>query len=257
LPVYKFHTKDKRMKNFAIAIALVATTSLMASADGASKWGYGGVEGPEYWGHLSDKYIMCKEGKHQSPIDITDHTEADMETLQFDYKALAKDFINNGHTVQVNIDQGSNLVVDNKKFELKQFHFHTPSENHVDGKSHPMEMHLVHASADGSLAVVAVMFSEGGSNPFIKTLTSNIPKKAKDHIDLKELKLNVYDFLPVNRDYYRFAGSLTTPPCSEGVRWLVLKTAVEASKEELATFRAIMGENNRPLQPIHAREVLK
>ncbi len=246
------------MKKLLTTVALIATTSLLASADGASKWGYGGVEGPEYWGELSAKYMMCKEGKHQSPIDITDHTEADMEALKFDYKALAKDFVNNGHTIQVNIDKGSNLTVDNKVFELKQFHFHTPSENHVDGKSHPMEVHLVHASEDGALAVVGIMFNESNkSNPFIKTLVTNIPKKAKDHTDLTEAKLNVYDFLPVNRDYYRFAGSLTTPPCSEGVRWFVLKTPVEASKEELAAFSAIMGENNRPLQPIHAREILK
>ena len=180
-----------------------------------------------------------------------------MESIKFEYKALANNFTNNGHTVQVNFGTGSSISIDDKSFELKQFHFHTPSENHIDGKNYPMEVHLVHASEDGALAVVGAMFTEGKSNPFVKTLVSNLPKKAKDDNDLSKAKFNANDMLPENRDYYRFTGSLTTPPCSEGVRWLVLKTPIQASKDELTAFSAIMGNNNRPLQTIHAREILK
>lgn len=240
-----------------LTTSLLLATSLFASGHAAAHWSYGGAEGPEYWGDLAAKYMMCKEGKNQSPLDITDLTEADMEPLKLEYKALSKDFTNNGHTVQVNFNAGSNFTIDGETFELKQFHFHTPSENHIDGKSYPMEAHLVHASKDGALAVIAVMFTEGKSNPFMKTLVDNIPQKAKAHNDMKEAKLNANDMLPENRDYYRFSGSLTTPPCSEGVRWIVLKTPVEASKEELKAFSDVMGDNNRPIQPVNAREILK
>ncbi len=238
-----------------LSISVLLATTLLAS--GSKQWSYGGAEGPEFWGELAEKYAMCKDGKHQSPINIADLIEAEMEPLTLDYKALATEFINNGHTVQVNFDKGSNLTVDGKIFELKQFHFHTPSENQIDGKNHHMEAHLVHANEAGELAVVAVMITEGKSNPFFKTLVSKIPKKAKDHNDIKELKVNAEDMLPKDKGYYRFSGSLTTPPCSEGVRWLVHKAPIEASKEELEAFGAIMGKNNRPIQPINSRKVLK
>ncbi len=240
-----------------LTISVLLATTLLASG-GAKSWSYGGSEGPEFWGDLADNYSMCKDGKNQSPVNLTDFTDTKMEPLTLNYKAFGTNFINNGHTVQVNFTKGSNLTVDGKEFELKQFHFHTPSENHIDGKSYPMEAHLVHASKDGALAVVSVMINEGkSSNPFFNTLVSKIPKKAKQSNDIKDAKLNAHDMLPEDKDYYRFSGSLTTPPCSEGVRWLVLKTPVEASKEELEAFSTVMGDNNRPIQPIHAREVLE
>ncbi len=240
-----------------LSIALFTTVSLFAGAHSSAHWAYGGTEGPEFWGELSEKYAMCKQGKNQSPINLTSLTEADMKPLDLKYRGLSQDFINNGHTVQVNFGEGSTLSIDDKSFDLKQFHFHTPSENHIDGNSYPMEAHLVHASKEGELAVIAVMFKEGKSNPYFQKLISELPKKAKDKNDLKNAKLNAYDMLPKDKDYYRFNGSLTTPPCSEGVRWIVLKTPVELSKDELTAFSAVMGENNRPIQPVNARKILK
>ncbi|MCH9813503.1 MAG: carbonic anhydrase family protein [Epsilonproteobacteria bacterium] len=240
-----------------LSIALLFASTLMASGQTQIHWSYGGTEGPEFWGKLSEKYSMCTQGQNQSPVNITDLTEADMETLKLDYSALAKDFVNNGHTVQVNFPQGSTLTIDEKEFTLKQFHFHTPSENHINGKSYPMEAHLVHANQTGALAVIAIMLTEGKENPFFKTLVANLPQQAKEHKDISKTQLNAIDMLPKDKDYYRFSGSLTTPPCSEGVRWIVLKNAVEISKESLAAFSNVMGKNNRPIQAINAREILQ
>ena len=168
------------------------------------------------------------------------------------------EIINNGHTIQVNYAPGSHIMVDGISFELKQFHFHNPSENHIDSKSYPLEGHLVHADADGNLAVVALMFKEGAENSVLSGIWKHMPKEAGGKASVSGGTVNADDLLPENRDYYRFYGSLATPPCSEGVRWLVMKNMATVSKEQVEAFHHVMHhDNNRPVQPTNARPVLK
>lgn len=167
------------------------------------------------------------------------------------------EILNNGHTVQVNYAAGSSISVDDIQFDLKQFHFHAPSENHINGKSYTMEAHLVHADKDGNLVVVALMFKEGVENKVLAKIWPSIPKNAGEKNALPS-PFSVAQLLPSNRDYYRFNGSLTTPPCTEGVRWLVIKQPVSASKEQVEAFSHVMHHsNNRPVQAVNARPVLQ
>lgn len=243
------------MKKTVSAISLILASSICL-ASGDIHWTYSGNEGPEHWGELSDKFALCSTGKNQSPINISGLIEAELQPISFSYSAASKDILNNGHTIQVNYNAGSNITVDGIDFELKQFHFHAPSENLIDGKSYPMEAHLVHADKDGNLAVIGVMFVEGKENKVLAEAWEKMPKKANDKQTLTGIA--AIDLLPKNHDYYRFNGSLTTPPCSEGVRWLVMKNAVSASKAQIETFTNVMHHaNNRPVQATNARPVLK
>ena len=200
---------------------------------------------------------MCSIGRNQSPIDVATSVKAELEPLRFDYLAGAAGIQNNGHTVQVDYAPGSTLTIDGKAFVLTQFHFHTPSENTFNGKRFPLEGHLVHADKDGNLAVVAVMFEDGAPNPLLASLWEAMPAKAGEKRPLPA-GVNAAALLPAERSYYRFEGSLTTPPCSEGVRWLVLKSPVSASRAQVQQFAAALpGPNNRPVQPLNARVVLR
>jgi carbonic anhydrase len=183
--------------------------------------------------------------------------KADLKPLKFEYKGGAADIVNNGHTVQVDYAAGSFVTVDSRPLELKQFHFHSPSENLIKGRQFPIEAPLVHADKDGNLAVVAVMFEEGAMNPLLTRLWQTMPAKAGEKIALAA-GLNVTQMLPSDRDYYRYNGSLTTPPCTDGVWWLVLKRPATVSKEQIQQFTKTLGfANNRPVQPVNARPVLQ
>jgi len=244
------------MKNLVIG-AIVLLLSSAAYASQGTHWDYSGAKGPEYWGKLDPDFSACSEGKNQSPINLTGFIESDLKPVGIDYKAGGKEIINNGHSIQVNYTPGSKLSVDGREFELKQYHFHAPSENHINGKSYPMEAHLVHADENGDLAVIAVMFVEGQANQSISDAWSHMPEKGGERRSLPS-GISAEGILPSNQDYYRFNGSLTTPPCSEGVWWLVMKETVTASKEQIEKFSQIMGyPNNRPIQPLNARPVLK
>ena len=226
---------------------------------------------PARWGTLDPKFAMCGIGKNQSPIDLDNLIEAQLETLKLNYAAGAAhiwnhghvppvgpaEILNNGHTVQVNYAPGSTITVDGRSFELQQFHFHSPSENRIRGRSFPLEAHLVHADKAGNLAVVAILFADGPPNPFLSELWGKMPPTKGDTSKLQD-GLNVIRLLPANKDYYRFNGSLTTPPCTEGVRWLVMKSVATVSKSQVEQFTKAVGHpNNRPLQAVNARPVLK
>jgi carbonic anhydrase len=222
----------------------------------ATHWSYEGEGAPEHWAQIDKRYFMCKEGRNQSPINLTNFTQSMLPAIQFDYKLTSTEILDNGHTEQVNVKDGSSITVDSIQFDLKQFHFHTPSENNINGKAFPLEVHFVHASKNGELAVVAVMFDEGKANSAITELWEQMPEQEGEHhtIDAKHLDA----LLPTQRDYYRFNGSLTTPPCTEGVRWLVMKNSVTLSKAQIEKFAKIMHlHNNRPIQATHARMILK
>ncbi len=238
----------------ALIAALFLSSNAMATEQ--AHWSYDGEAGPENWAKLTADNAACS-GKNQSPVDLTGFIEAELQPLAMEYAAGGEEILHNGHTVQVNYAEGSKLLVDGSEFALKQFHFHAPSENHINGQSYPMEGHLVHADKDGNLAVVAVMFAEGEANLGLAKAWEQLPKAEGEKNKLAEA-VNVNDILPANHDYYRFNGSLTTPPCSEGVRWLVMKEPVSASKEQIAAFVGTLSHpNNRPVQALNARAVMQ
>lgn len=244
----------KQMTGLAFSVLIAA--SGWAAASGAVHWTYSGEEGPGNWARLTPEFGAC-DGRNQSPVNLTGFIEADLAPIGVAYQAGGSEILNNGHTVQVNYGAGSGIEVDGIHFELKQFHFHAPSENHIDGVSYPMEAHLVHADKDGHLAVIAVMFEEGEENAALAEIWPSMPAIAGNKQALSS-SFDAAKLLPENRDYYRFNGSLTTPPCTEGVRWLVMKTPVSASKDQLEAFTHVMHHpNNRPVQPVNARVILK
>ncbi len=236
-------------------VAVLATS--WAGVGLAQHWGYLGEAGPENWAKLDSKFAMCGQGRNQSPIDLSDLIKADLKPLKFEYKEGATHIINNGHAVQVDYAAGSFLIVEGRTFELKQFHFHSPSENLIKGKQFPLEVHLVHADKNGNLAVIAVMFEEGPPNPLLTKLWQMMPVKVDEKIALPA-GLSATEMLPPDRTYYRYNGSLTTPPCTEGVWWLVLKKPATVSKAQVEQFSKRLGfANNRPIQPLNARPVLE
>lgn len=244
------------MKKILFVASLLAVSGGVGAAD-SSHWGYSGHEGPEYWGELAEDYSTCTSGKNQSPINLQNMIESDLEPINIQYQVGGNQIINNGHTIQVNYSPGSNISLDGYKFELKQFHFHVPSENHIDGKAYPMEAHFVHADTKGNLAVIAVMIEEGEANESMSKAWATMPEEEGDKYNLSP-SVSAEGLLPANRDYYRFNGSLTTPPCSEGVWWLVMKDSVTATKAQIGEFsQAMKHPNNRPIQPLNARSTLK
>ena len=219
-------------------------------------WGYSGNQGPKNWGNLSTAYVLCKDGQMQSPVDISQTQSAGMAELKLDYLATPLSIVNNGHTIQVNYRPGSHLVSGQHSYKLLQFHFHTPSENTTNGRPYAMEMHLVHRDAEGQLGVVAVFFKEGGSNIALQEIWNHLPKDVNKETHIDGIVVNAHDLLPRSQDYYRFVGSLTTPPCSEGVQWYVFKEPVEASRQQIQAFSALIGNNARPVQPVGHRLVI-
>lgn len=215
-------------------------------------WSYEGAGGPENWGKLDPDYATCSSGKRQSPIDIRDGIRVELEPIRFDYRPASFRVVDNGHTVQVSLAGGSISLL-GKSYQLIQFHFHRPSEELVNGKSFDMVAHLVHKSEDGKLAVVAVLFERGGENPLIQTIWNNLPLEKNDEVAPPALTLDLAQLLPENRSYYTYMGSLTTPPCSEGVLWLVLKQPQQMSAEQMAIFARLYKNNARPVQPSSSR----
>ncbi len=223
----------------------------------AHEWGYSGSEGPAHWGALDPEFATCKTGHRQSPVNIVGAKTADLPPIQFEYKPSALHIINNGHTIEINYAPGSFIRVGDKRYELKQFHFHHPSEETIKGKRFPMELHLVHSAADGKLAVVSVLLEEGSANPLVETLWGLAPKTAGPEKADDKLQINAADLLPANHSYYTFAGSLTTPPCTEGVSWFVLETPVTISNKQVTTFARIYPYDERPSQALNGRTVLE
>lgn len=245
-----------KRSTLASAMAIALAWGALGSAL-AQHWGYENEAGPQNWAKLDAKFSVCASGKNQSPVDLKNFVEADLKPLKLDYKPGLADIVNNGHTVQINYAPGSSLAIDGTVFDLKQFHFHAPSENKISGKQFPLETHLVHADKDGNLAVVAVMFQDGGANALLTKLWEKMPSKAGEK-SMLPTGLNVMQLVPKQRDYYRFNGSITTPPCSEGVRWFVMKKPATASKAQIEQFSKAVGfANNRPIQATNARAILQ
>jgi len=220
------------------------------------EWSYEGLTGPLNWGKLPGNE-MCGSGRNQSPVNIGAALKTSANPLQPSYAAGSRDIVNNGHTIQIDFESGDTLVVDNATFTLQQMHFHAPSENQIAGHSFPMEAHFVHADPQGNLLVVAVMFKEGAALSALDKVWAAMPADSGPARPLVNV-VTPMAFLPKSRSYYRFSGSLTTPPCTEGVRWVVLETPVSASKAQIEAFEhAIKHHNNRPVQPLNGRVVIE
>ena len=242
----------------ASAVFAVTITGSAIAAEGTPHWGYHGAESADKWGDLSKDFATCKLGKEQSPIDIKTAgvEKAKLEKIEFSYLPSKLNIVNNGHTIQVDYDKGSSIKIGKDKYDLLQFHFHTPSEEEIDGKEFDLVAHLVHKSADGKLAVVAVLFDRGDENKALKAFWDKLPRDAGEVRTLPKTLVNAADMLPANRGYFTFNGSLTTPPCSENVRWFVLRSPVTVSKDQTASFRKIYPLNNRPVQALNGRKIL-
>ena len=257
------HQQQKHMKTGSYisiaALMLIPSLSTFAYAQEHKNghWGYDGEEGPSHWGDLNPDYAACKTGRNQSPIDIRDAKKTDLPAIQFNYKESPLHIIDNGHTIMINYSAGSSIRAGDKQYTLKQFHFHRPSEEKIDGKSHDMVLHLVHADQDGNLAVVAVLLDQGEDNSLIRELWKNLPKEKGKEGLLDTVRINAADMLPSDRGYYTYAGSLTTPPCSENVTWFVLKHPLTVTSGEIERFSNLYPHDARPTQPLNGRVVLE
>ena len=241
----------------SVSLATVMAVGLVSNLHAGGKnahWSYEGHEGPAHWGELAKDYHACKSGKKQSPIDISAAEKADIAAIEFSYTGSNIDMVNNGHTIQMNYSGDSRITVAGKSYKLLQFHFHSPSEHTINGKPADMVAHLVHQADDGQLSVVGVLMKKGASNKVISALWNHMPTKAGDRKKAKT-KINVADLLPTDHSYFNYSGSLTTPPCSEGVNWMVMRQSVEVSAEQIAAFTNIFSKSVRPVQPLHGRVV--
>lgn len=258
-----------------LLIFLFCLPSIYAGENAYIKWGYSGDIGPANWGKLSPSFASCSEGKTQSPIDIGMTSEASPYELTLKYQAaplsIVNDgetrlvinhvpaIINKGHAIQLNFPQEGSLetmIFGDKEYHLKEFHFHTPSETAINGVSQAMEIHFVHQSSDGQVAVLAVLVREGKANPILQNIIKNFPKDHGVNHLIKGARISPSGLMPKKLDYYHFAGSLTTPPCTEGLQWIVFPDTISASAEQIAAFKkAVGGDNARPVQPGYQREI--
>ncbi len=219
-----------------------------------TEWGYVGPTGPDHWSELSKSYAICNNGNQESPVDLADAIEAGLGTIVFDWKPQPLRAINNGHTVEFEAASGSSIAVGGRRYALSQFHIHHPSEHLLAGRRFPLELHFVHTLPEGTIGVVGVFVAEGAANPVLQSLLDTVPPMRGDARAGAAIDLN--RLLPKARDFYRYEGSLTTPPCAEKVDWIVLGQPIAASAAQIARFQAIFPFNARPLQPLYRRFLL-
>ena len=236
----------------ASAASIKRTTAPRPS--GTSHWAYEGQHGPAAWARMAPENATCANGNRQSPIDITGGIKVELDAVQFGYQPTEFRVIDNGHTVQVNVAPGNTIEVLGKRYELVQFHFHRPSEERIDGKPFDMVVHLLHKSADGQLAMVAVLLERGSAQPVVQSVWNNLPLEQASEVAAKG-SIDPAGLLPSDRRYYTYMGSLTTPPCSEGVLWMVMKAPVPISPEQLDIFARLYPMNARPIQALRGRRI--
>ncbi|MFP5393841.1 MAG: carbonic anhydrase [Gammaproteobacteria bacterium] len=241
---------ELKKKQEAAAAALAAAPKLLHS----EHWSYEGETGPANWGKINAAWAKCGTGSRQSPIDIRDGMRVELEQIVFDYKPSSFTVTDNGHTIQVDVAGGNTISVQGRSYELQQFHFHRPSEERINGKSFEMVVHLVHRDPEGRLAVIAVLLERGQGQSTIQTVWNNLPLEKNDVVS-PSIVLDVAELLPEKRDYFTYMGSLTTPPCTEGVLWMVMKQPMQASPAQMALFSRLYPLNARPLQASSGRVI--
>ncbi|WP_457419305.1 carbonic anhydrase [Roseateles sp. P5_E7] len=213
-------------------------------------WGYAGDLGPEHWASLAPENKTCGVGTRQSPIDIRDAIAVNLEPITFDYRASGFSVLDDGHTVQVNVAPGNGITVMGKRYELVEFHFHRPSEERLNGKQFDMSAHLVHKDGQGRQAIVAVLLERGADNkaqPLLQTVWANLPLEKGEALQA-QAQIDLNQLLPAERGYATYMGSMTTPPCSEGVLWMVLRQPVPLTAQQIGVFSRLYPMNARPLQ---------
>lgn len=219
----------------------------------AGGWAYSGETGPDHRGKIEEDYEACGTGRMQSPVDLQGMAVNGQPKIVFDYKLTVPEVVNNGHTFQITYAPGSAVFVNGERFELLQFHFHSPSEHARDGQRYPMETHLVHKNAEGKLAVIGVFMERGNENLALMEIWDHMPAEAGPVAAVERVALNVRDLLPSGTQFHRYMGSLTTPPCSEGENWFVGDTTVTVSEAQIDKFLQTVGESARPLQALNNR----
>ena len=242
--------------SFVVLFSFFSITAI--ASESTAEWSYQGDTGPEKWSHLSKDYELCNSGNNQSPVNIEKTIDGKLPAIAYNYNILVADKIkNNGHTIQVDIRSGGEIEVDGKQYTLKQFHFHTPSENTIKDKQFPLEVHFVHASEGGKLAVISIMYTLGAPDPLVEALWKQMPVSVGQSKRLAAKTLSVLETDKKLKQYIRFNGSLTTPPCTEGVIWLVKKPYLQVSMQQLEYLRTILKHpNNRPVLAINARVIV-
>jgi carbonic anhydrase len=237
------------------ALAGLALCPLCAQTGFAADWSYEGTAGPANWGNIDAASKVCSAGTQQSPVDIVASVHAGLPPLGFRWRGNADTIANNGHTIQVNFTGDNKLTLGKESYALLQLHFHRPSEHLIGGKNFPMEAHFVHQHKSGALAVVGVLMTGERSNPVFKTIAATMPQQAGPAVKADKA-INPNKLLPAKHSYYRYAGSLTTPPCAETVEWLLLTTPIAVADSDIAAFAKLYPMNARPAQKMNRRDVL-
>ena len=244
------------IRSVVLVTTCLAFLPPLAFASEEQNWTYEGNEGPAHWGELSPEYDMCARGSNQSPIDLVADLDAELPELRFEYARMGHLVeANTGHAIQETVKPGNYLWIKGDRYELKQFHFHSPSEHLVNGESLPMEVHLVHQNEDGDYAVIGLLFAEGARNEILDQMPSFRLERGEDPSGGEPADINA--LIHDRRDYFLYNGSLTTPPCTEGVQWAVFKQPIAVAPEQIQHYHDLLGfDNNRPIQPHNARIVL-
>ncbi|NJN38669.1 MAG: carbonic anhydrase family protein [Acaryochloridaceae cyanobacterium CSU_3_4] len=239
---------------FLLAIIHPTLAASQQDVNTARQWGYEGVTDPSHWADLEADFALCSTGQSQSPINLRSEAAiAHNETLNIDYHPSPFNAVNTGRTLQMNYASGSQISLDNENYKLVQFHFHAPSEHLIESKASEMELHLVHKNANNQLAVIGIMIEPGSPNETLEELWDHIPTMGtKQSLDLP---VDASQLLPDDLSFYHYQGSLTTPPCSESVNWVVMKHPIQASSPQIETFKSYFHTNARPLQALHDRAV--
>ena len=242
-------------RSSALAMVLLALATIANAAD--TKWSYAGKTGPANWAKLDKSYAVCADGQTQSPIDIPDAKvrKGDFPSMLFNYKSTPLTVLDDGSTVEVKIAPGSTMTLEGHAHTLTAIQFHKPGEIKVNGKGNEMQVDLVHKTKDGKLLILAVPVDAGKENVAMKAILANLPPMKGKEIAVPAVTINPVDLLPANKDYYGFSGSLTTPPCTEGVEWIVFKSPTTMSADQIARFGKVYSMNARPPQPLNGRDV--
>ena len=228
-----------------------------ANSQSLPQWGYQGTTKPEKWGDLSKNYRTCKKGIQQSPINIDQPLAPKFRKPKLEYHNIPLKFLNTGNTIQINANSGNKLVIDNDTFELVQLHFHNPSEHQIKGKSFPMEAHFVHKNQEGKLLVLGVFIQSGQENRALQPVWKQIPTANNKEQKNAKVSLKLTDLIPENKQNYQYIGSLTTPPCTEGVQWVLLAEPIELSQQQISQFNQIFPVNARPIQALNQQLLLQ
>jgi carbonic anhydrase len=240
---------------FLKSLALSTGSLLIQPIALAESWGYTGDTKPENWSKLSPDFQTCKNGNAQSPVDLPDAVDLGSKDLAIDYKDSPLVLVNNGLTLRADYAPGSTITLDGQPYDLLQFHFHTPSEHLIAEKPYAMELHLVHRNPAGVLAVIGVFIEQGQQNPIVQKIWDVMPDQPDTEKAVRELTVNADRLLPKHRTFYRYQGSLTTPPCSEGVEWIVMREPIALSVAQIDRFQQLFDPNARPVQPMNQRQL--